>query len=84
MPVNEACVTTFNELKLRHTFKWIVFKIDRDEIVVEKKGTGDAASFKKELPSSDCRYAVYDEGKFFASFAPLVACSRPLRRTATL
>lgn len=62
MPVNESCVTTFNELKLRHSFKWIIFKIDHDEIVVEKKGTGDASTLTKELPASDCRYAVYDEG----------------------
>ena len=64
MPVNESCVTTFNELKLRHTCKWIVFKIDHDEIVVEKKGDGDASALKKELPANDCRYAVYDEGEF--------------------
>lgn len=63
MPVNEDCVTTFNELKLRHAFKWIIFKIDHDEIVVEKKGSSGAADFSKELPASDCRYAVYDEGK---------------------
>ncbi|KAL8435797.1 hypothetical protein ACSSS7_002174 [Eimeria intestinalis] len=63
MPVNENCVTTFNELKLRHSARWIIFKIDGDEIVVEKKGTGDAAAFKSELPESDCRYAVFDEGQ---------------------
>ena len=64
MPVNDICVTTFNELKLRHAFKWIIFKIDHDEIVVEKKGTSGKDDFSKELPTSDCRYAVYDEGKY--------------------
>lgn len=73
MPVNEACVTSFNDLKLRHSCKWIVFKIENDEIVVEKKGTGDASEFKKELPSSDCRYAVYDEGK--SLLANFLSCS---------
>nr|AET50454.1 hypothetical protein [Eimeria tenella] len=79
MPVNESCVTTFNELKLRHSFKWIIFKIDHDEIVVEKKGTGDASTLTKELPASDCRYAVYDEGQriHFILWSPDCAPVKP-------
>ncbi|CDJ60866.1 actin depolymerizing factor, putative [Eimeria maxima] len=79
MPVNDICVTTFNELKLRHAFKWIIFKIDHDEIVVEKKGTSGKEDFSKELPTSDCRYAVYDEGQriHFILWSPDCAPVKP-------
>lgn len=73
MPVNEKCVSAFNDLKLRHTSKWIMFKIEGDEIVVEKSGSGDAASLKKEFPDKDCRYAVYDEGEVSATLCGTAA-----------
>ena len=64
LPVNKSCVTTFNEFKSRQSCKWIIFKVDNDEIVVEKKGEGNAFVLKRKFPSFDCRYAVYDDGKF--------------------
>ncbi|PHJ23576.1 actin depolymerizing factor adf [Cystoisospora suis] len=62
MGVDDNCVSRFNELKIRKTLKWIVFKIDYNKIVVEKEGKGDAAEFKSSLPKDDCRFGVYDCG----------------------
>nr|BAU71337.1 actin-depolymerizing factor [Sarcocystis fayeri] len=62
MGVNENCVKRFNELKLRKTLSWIVFKIQETEIVVEKEGKGDIKEFMAALPKDDCRFGVYDWG----------------------
>ncbi|KEP61446.1 UNVERIFIED_CONTAM: actin depolymerizing factor ADF [Hammondia hammondi] len=62
MGVDENCVALFNELKIRKTVKWIVFKIEHTKIVVEKDGKGNADEFRATLPANDCRFGVYDCG----------------------
>lgn len=37
--VAEDCVTVFNEIKLKHTKRYIIYKIqDKKQIVIEKEG----------------------------------------------
>lgn len=61
--VNDECISTYQDLKLKKKFKFIVYKIGSNstQIQVEKTvedGTYD--DFVACLPENDCRYAVYD------------------------
>ncbi|PVU96541.1 hypothetical protein BB561_001109 [Smittium simulii] len=61
--VNDACIAAYHELKLKKSYKYIVFKIsdDKTQIEVEKTSTSsDYDEFLSNLPSDDCRFAVYD------------------------
>jgi cofilin len=61
--VSDEAVTAFNELKLRKTNKFIIYKVndDKTEIVVaETSNAKDYEDFVGQLPENDCRYAVYD------------------------
>eukprot|EP01114_Cavostelium_apophysatum_P006652 TRINITY_DN18071_c0_g1_i1.p2 TRINITY_DN18071_c0_g1~~TRINITY_DN18071_c0_g1_i1.p2 ORF type:complete len:140 (-),score=37.73 TRINITY_DN18071_c0_g1_i1:115-534(-) len=62
--VSDECISKFNELKLGHSYRYIIFKLNdsNTEIVVEKTAPPTATweEFVKELPASDCRYAAYD------------------------
>ncbi|KAI9294423.1 hypothetical protein K502DRAFT_330744 [Neoconidiobolus thromboides FSU 785] len=61
--VNPECISLFQDLKLKHKIKYIVYKISDDfkEIVVDKTSEDeDYESFVAELPETDCRFAVYD------------------------
>mmetsp|Transcript_109945 Transcript_109945/g.154178 ORF Transcript_109945/g.154178 Transcript_109945/m.154178 type:complete len:138 (+) Transcript_109945:23-436(+) len=61
---DEDCVTKFNELKLGHKYRYVVFKITDDftKIVTLKTAEPSATfdDFLGELPDKECRYAVYD------------------------
>lgn len=57
------CVTTFEELKLKKTYSYIIYKLSADKktIVVGDKGEGQSYDeFVNALPENDCRYAVFD------------------------
>jgi len=62
--VSDECVTKYQELKLGHSLKYIIYKLSDDlrEIVVDKAAGAEATyeQFQKDLPDNDCRYAVYD------------------------
>jgi len=72
--VAPECVSTFNELKLGKSLKWIIYKISDDwkEIVVEETSKdGDFAAFREKLLNAKSkdrkgkegiggRYAVFD------------------------
>ncbi|KAK9364658.1 hypothetical protein V1509DRAFT_572579 [Lipomyces kononenkoae] len=61
--VNNECLTTFHELKLGKTLKFIIFAVNdtKTEIVVVEKSSDDSYDeFLANLPENDCRYAVYD------------------------
>ncbi|GMH70915.1 hypothetical protein TrRE_jg1914 [Triparma retinervis] len=58
-------VTVFNELKLRRKHKFMVFRLADDgsgvvnlEVVGDPKSSTD--DFLSTLPTSDCRFAIYD------------------------
>lgn len=57
------CVSTFEELKLKKTYSFIIFKLsdDKKSIIVDKTSNDESyEEFTAALPETDCRYAVYD------------------------
>jgi len=72
--VSPDCITTFNELKLGKSLKWIIYKISDDwkEIIVEETSTNDDFNaFREKLLNAKSkdrrgkegiggRYAVFD------------------------
>jgi len=62
--VNDEVVNKYNDIKLGHKYKYLILKISDDnvEIVIEKIGELNAKyeDFVADLPTDDCRYAVYD------------------------
>ncbi|MFE5326186.1 actin-binding ADF family protein [Embleya sp. NPDC056575] len=61
--VNDQCLQEYQALKLKKTYKYIVFNLNKDntEIIVEKTSTSqDYDDFIADLPETECRWAVYD------------------------
>jgi len=61
--VNDTCLDSFQELKLRKKFKYIIFKLsdDNSEIVVERAvESASYEEFVSALPHDTCRWAVFD------------------------
>jgi len=60
--LNDSCIGTFNDFKLRKTHQYLIFKLNDTftEVVLEKAGENGAPydEFIKQLPDNDCRYAV--------------------------
>ncbi|KAJ8565355.1 hypothetical protein K7X08_007931 [Anisodus acutangulus] len=60
--VSDECKLKFMELKAKRNHRYIVFKIDGQQVVVEKVG-GHAETHEdltNSLPPNECRYAVFD------------------------
>ncbi|XP_054823476.1 actin-depolymerizing factor 7-like [Prosopis cineraria] len=62
MAVSDECKLRFQELKARRTYRFIVFKIEQQEVVIDKLGgsTQSYNDFAASLPADECRYAVFD------------------------
>ncbi|XP_057449963.1 actin-depolymerizing factor 7-like [Lotus japonicus] len=62
MAVQDECKLKFQELKARRAYRFIVFKIEKQQVMVEKLGepTENYDDFQASLPADECRYAVYD------------------------
>lgn len=63
--VNQDCTTDFQDLKLRHKYKYLIYNLNKDntQIITEKKGEDDGyEKFIDCLPETECRWAVYDFG----------------------
>ncbi|GMY07152.1 actin-depolymerizing factor 7-like [Fagus crenata] len=62
MAVSDECKLKFSELKTKRNYRFIIFKIENQEVVVEKVGSPDETyeDFNESLPADECRYAVYD------------------------
>ncbi|KAG0058356.1 cofilin [Linnemannia elongata] len=61
--VLEKCIDTFQELKLGKTLKYIIYKVSDDLKsieVVKQSDDADYDNFLTELPTDDCRWAIYD------------------------
>ncbi|OLY84376.1 Cofilin [Smittium mucronatum] len=61
--VNDECISTFHDLKLKKAHKYAIFKINdaRTEIVLDKVSSStNYEEFVNALPTDDCRFAVYD------------------------
>ncbi|WCJ36652.1 Actin-depolymerizing factor [Euphorbia peplus] len=62
MAVHDDCKLRFLELKAKRNHRFIVFKIEAQQVVVEKVGSPDETydDFTASLPADECRYAVFD------------------------
>ncbi|MCD7471670.1 Actin-depolymerizing factor 7 [Datura stramonium] len=62
MSVVDECKLKFLELKSKRNYRFIVFKIEDQEVVVEKLGSPaeNYDDFVNSLPADECRYAVFD------------------------
>ncbi|XP_071724687.1 actin-depolymerizing factor 7 isoform X3 [Rutidosis leptorrhynchoides] len=62
MAVDDECKLKFLELKSKRNYRFIVFRIDSQKVVVDRLGSPDETydDFTASLPANECRYAVYD------------------------
>ena len=62
MIVHDECKLMFAELKVKRNYRFIIFKIEDQEVVVEKLGSLDETyeDFIESLLANECRYVVYD------------------------
>ncbi|KAL1813817.1 hypothetical protein DCAR_0626193 [Daucus carota subsp. sativus] len=62
MSVHDECKLKFLELKAKRNFRYIIYKIDDQQVVVDKLGGPDETydDFTNSLPADECRYAIYD------------------------
>jgi cofilin len=62
MAVQDDCKLKFLELKAKRSYRFIVFKIEQQQVMVEKLGEPNESyeDFTATLPANECRYAVYD------------------------
>ncbi|KAF5732357.1 actin-depolymerizing factor 7 [Tripterygium wilfordii] len=62
MAVHDDCKLRFLELKAKRNFRYIVFKIEAQQVLIEKLGNPDETyeDFTCSLPADECRYAVFD------------------------
>lgn len=62
--VSDECLQAFNEIKMNHKYRYVLFKISDDStsIVIDKRGERSSSydEFLESLPKKDGRYAVYD------------------------
>jgi len=62
--VSDDVLNKYQELKLGHSLRYALFKLsaDQSEVIVDKTAPPSAnyEAFVKDLPTNDCRYAVYD------------------------
>ncbi|KAK1361212.1 Actin-depolymerizing factor 1 [Heracleum sosnowskyi] len=62
MQVEDNCKLKFLDLKAKRNYRYIIFKIEDQEVVVEKLGSpnDNYEDFTNSLPADECRYAVFD------------------------
>ncbi|KFK33962.1 hypothetical protein AALP_AA5G084200 [Arabis alpina] len=62
MAVHDDCKLKFLDLKAKRTFRFIVYKIEDKQVIVDKLGEPDKSyeDFAASLPADECRYAIYD------------------------
>ncbi|KAI3517668.1 hypothetical protein L1887_16885 [Cichorium endivia] len=62
MAVDDECKLKFLELKSKRIYRFIIFKIEEQQVIVEKVGSKDESydDFTNSLPHDECRYAVFD------------------------
>lgn len=62
MAVRDECKLKFLELKAKRNYRFIIFRIEGQQVVVDKLGSPEETyeDFAASLPPNECRYAVYD------------------------
>jgi len=62
--IHDDCVHKFNELKLAHNMRYVIFRMSDNlsQVVLEKTAPPTATweDFERDLPRDDCRYGVFD------------------------
>ncbi|CAH0520888.1 unnamed protein product [Peronospora belbahrii] len=58
----DAVIIEFKQLKMRRKFRYILFRIEADKVVIDTTAPPSATfeDFTAALPDSECRYGVYD------------------------
>ena len=64
MQIGDEIAATFTDLRMKRSYRYIIFKISEDgnTAEVQKAGARDEtfAQFKEQMPVDQPRYAVYD------------------------
>ncbi|KAL9269260.1 Actin-depolymerizing factor 7-like protein [Drosera capensis] len=62
MAVHDDCKLKFQDLKAKRSYRFITFKIEGQQVVVDRIGSPEESydDFTASLPADECRYAVYD------------------------
>eukprot|EP00397_Hematodinium_sp_SG-2012_P061807 GEMP01082448.1.p1 GENE.GEMP01082448.1~~GEMP01082448.1.p1 ORF type:complete len:134 (+),score=33.45 GEMP01082448.1:56-457(+) len=62
VPVDDDCVEMFNEMKLKHTKRYVVYRIEAERIIIDCQADSSATyeEFTTKLPDNEPRYAVVD------------------------
>ncbi|KAI3800173.1 hypothetical protein L1987_35483 [Smallanthus sonchifolius] len=62
MAVHDDCKLRFQELKSKRNYRFVTFKIEDQQVKVDKIGGPDESyeDFTNSLPNDECRYAVFD------------------------
>lgn len=62
MAVDDECKLKFLELKVKRNYRYITYKIEDQQVIVDKIGGPDQTyeDFTNSLPIDECRYAVFD------------------------
>ncbi|XP_047971820.1 actin-depolymerizing factor 3-like [Salvia hispanica] len=70
--VHDECKLKFMELKTKRSHRFIVFKIEEKQVIVEKLGEPDKTydDFTGHLPADECRYAIFDFDYFTEENVP--------------
>lgn len=60
--MNDECKLKFQELKSKRNYRYITFKIEEQQVIVDKLGSPEDSydKFTSCLPADECRYAVFD------------------------
>lgn len=60
--MEDDCKLKFLDLKAKRNYRYIIFKIEEQEVAVEKLGSPNDSyeDFSNSLPADECRYAVFD------------------------
>jgi cofilin len=62
--VSQEVVSCFQEIKLSHKFRYVIFKRNADNTIIEIEKTADPSKtyddFVADIPANECRYAIFD------------------------
>uniref|UniRef100_A0A7S4MRM4 ADF-H domain-containing protein n=1 Tax=Vannella robusta TaxID=1487602 RepID=A0A7S4MRM4_9EUKA len=62
--VASAAVDTFNDIKLSHKHRYVIYKRNADNTIIEVEQTADPSKtyddFCAALPANECRYGIFD------------------------
>mmetsp|Transcript_34511 Transcript_34511/g.31201 ORF Transcript_34511/g.31201 Transcript_34511/m.31201 type:complete len:138 (-) Transcript_34511:242-655(-) len=59
---SEEALVSFNSLKMDKKYRYVLYKVEKDQVVVEETADRDAtwSSFLQKLPKDDFKIAVFD------------------------